>query len=82
MLKVIYHYLEDKLIRLAEFGGVLVILRVLLDLLVVGGVEQQLLDVGGLQAVLRAHGHEDLPQLGGGQLQVRYQDGCAQEPGC
>lgn len=71
----VYRYLEDKLVWLAEFGEVLVKLLILLDLLVVRGVQQQLLNVCRLQAVLRTHGHEDLPQLGGGQLQVRYQDG-------
>lgn len=77
----VYGYLEDKLVWLAEFGEVLVKLLILLDLLVVRGVEQQLLDVSRLQPVLRAHGHEDLPQLGGGQLQVSYQDGWAKEAG-
>lgn len=67
--------LEDELVRVAEFGRVLLEPLVLLDLFVVGSVEQQLLDVSGLQAV-RGHVHQNLAELFGGQLQVGDQDGC------
>lgn len=48
---------------------------VLFDLVVVGGVEQQLLNVCRLQSV-GAQVHQDLPQLVGGQFQVGDEDGC------
>lgn len=71
-------HLEDELVGLAQLGRVLLELLVLFDLVVVGGVEQQLFDVSRLQPV-RAHAHQDLMQLDGGELQVGYEDGCRQE---
>lgn len=73
-----FEYLEDELVGLAQFGGVLMEVLVLLDLLLVGGVEQQLLDVRRLQPV-GAQGHQDLPQLGRGELQVGDEDGCRED---
>ena len=70
-------YLEDEFVGLAEFGEVLVKLLVLLDLVVVGGVEEQLFDVSGLQAV-GGQGHQHLPQLSWRQLQMGDQDGWGQ----
>lgn len=71
-------YLQDKLVRVAEFGGVLVEALILFDLLVIGGVQQQLLDVGRLQP-LCGHGHQHLAQFARGQLQVGNQDGWRSE---
>lgn len=71
-------YLEDKLVGLAQFGRVLVELLVLLDLVVVRSIEQQLLDVSGFQPV-GGHVHQDLTELGGGQLQMGDEDGCREE---
>lgn len=71
-------YLENELVGLAQFGRVLVKLLVLFDLVVVGSVEQQLLDVSGLQPV-GGHVHQDLTQLGGGELQMGDEDGCREE---
>ena len=68
-------YLEDELVGLTQFGRVLFKLLVLFDLVVVGGVEQQLLDVGRLQSVC-GHVHQDLTQLSGGELQMGDEDGC------
>lgn len=73
-----FEYLEDELVGLAQFGGVQIEVLVLFDLLLVGGVEQQLLDVRRLQPV-GAQGHQDLPQLGRGQLQVGDEDGCRED---
>lgn len=71
-------YLEDELVGLAQLGRVLLKLLVLFDLVVVGGVEQQLFNVSGLQPV-RAHLHQDLTQLAGGELQMGDEDGCRGE---
>lgn len=71
-------YLENELVGLAQFGRVLVELLVLFDLVVVRSVEQQLLDVSGLQPV-GGHVHQDLAQLGGGELQMGDEDGCREE---
>lgn len=71
-------YLEDELVGLAQLGRVLLKLLVLFDLVIVGGVEQQLLDVSGLQPV-RGHLHQDLTQLAGGELQMGDEDGCKEE---
>lgn len=70
-------YLEDELVRLAQFHWVLVKLFVLFDLVFVGGVEQQLLDVGWLQPV-GGHVHQNLTQLNGGELQMGDEDGCSE----
>lgn len=66
------------MVGLGQFGRVLVKLLVLFDLLVVGSVEQQLLDVSGLQPV-GGHVHQDLTQLVGGKLQMGDEDGCREE---
>lgn len=71
-------YLEDELVGLAQFGWVLVELLVLFDLLLIGGVEQQLLDVSGLQPV-GGHVHQDLTQLADGELQMSDEDGCREK---
>lgn len=71
-------YLEDELVGLAQFGRVLVELLVLFDLLLIGGVEQQLLDVSGLQPV-GGHVHQDLTQLADGELQMGDEDGCREK---
>lgn len=71
-------HLEDELVGLAQFGRVLLKLLVLFDLVIVGGVEQQLFDVSGLQPV-RGHVHQDLTQLAGGELQMGDEDGCREE---
>lgn len=71
----VFCYLEDELVGLAQLAQVLVVLLVLLDLLVVGSVEQQLLDVSRLQPV-GAHVHQNLAQLAGGELQMGDEDGC------
>lgn len=71
-------HLEDELVGLAQFGWVLLELLVLLDLVLVGGVEQQLFDVSGLQPV-RGHVHQHLTQLAGGELQMGDEDGCREE---
>lgn len=71
-------YLEDELVGLAQLGRVLLKLLVLFDLVIVGGVEQQLFDVSGLQPV-RGHLHQDLTQLAGGELQMGDEDGCGEE---
>lgn len=71
-------YLEDELVGLAQFGRVLVKLLVLFHLLLIGGVEQQLLDVSGLQPV-GGHVHQDLTQLADGELQMGDEDGCREE---
>lgn len=63
------------MVGLAQFERVLVELLVLFDLLVVRSVEQQLLNVSGLQPV-GGHVHQDLTQLGGGELQMGDEDGC------
>lgn len=68
-------YLEDELVGLAQLAQVLVVMLVLLDLLVVGSVEQQLLDVSRLQPV-GAHVHQDLAQLSRGELEMGDEDGC------
>lgn len=68
-------YLEDELVGFAQLAQVLVVLLVLLDLLIVGSVKQQLLDVSRLQPV-GAHVHQDLAQLAGGELQMGDEDGC------
>lgn len=71
-------HLEDELVGPAQFGRVLLELLVLFDLVVVGGVEQQLFDVCGLQPV-RGHVHQHLTQLAGGELQMGDEDGCREE---
>lgn len=71
-------YLEDELVGLAQFGQVLVVPLVLLDLIVIRSVEQQLLDVGRLQPV-SGHVHQDLTQFAGGELQMGDEDGCTDE---
>lgn len=71
-------YLEDELVGLAQLGRVLLKLLVLFNLLLVRCVEQQLLDVSGLQPV-SGHVHQDLTQLRGGELQMGDQDGCREE---
>lgn len=71
-------YLEDELVGLAQFGRVLVKLLVLFHLVIVGSVEQQLLDVSRLQPV-SGHVHQDLTQLGGWELQMGDEDGCREE---
>lgn len=70
-------YLENELVGLAQFDRVLVELLVLFDLLLVRSVEQQLLNVSGLQPV-GGHIHQDLTQLGGGELQMGDEDGCGE----
>lgn len=44
-------YLQNKLVRLTEFAGVLSVLLVLFHLLCIGRIQQQLFDVGWFQAV-------------------------------
>jgi len=67
-------YLQHKLVGLAELAGVLLVALEALDFFPVRGVQQELLDVGRLQAV-RLHRHEDLAQFHVRELEVGYQDG-------
>lgn len=57
-----HRYLQHKLVGLAQLAGVLLVALEALDFLPVRGVQQELLDVGRLQAV-RLHRHENLAQL-------------------
>lgn len=55
-------YLQDKLVRLTQFTGILSVLFVLLHLPCVGCVKQKLFDVGWFQPV-SGHVHQHLTQL-------------------
>lgn len=52
-------YLQHKLVWLTEFAGVLSVLFILFDLLCIGGIQQQLFDVGWLQSI-SDHVHQHL----------------------
>lgn len=78
LLGIFFPYLEDELIRIAQFGRVLLKQLVLFDLLVVGCVQEQLFDVRRLQPV-GGHIHQDLPELCGRQLEMGDEDGCREE---
>lgn len=67
-------YLQNKLVGLTQFAGVLSVLVILFDLLCIGCIQQQLFDVGWLQPI-SGHGHQQLTQFPRRQLQVGNQDG-------
>lgn len=70
-------YLQHELVGLTQLAGVLLVALEALHLLPIRGVEQELLDVRGLQAV-RLHRHQDLAQLHVRELEVGDQDGCGE----